>query len=649
MCWRDDKDTVRSSLANNMPHLKTMEIASDRLTDDKFFVLSAVQINGLALKYANKCQLDCSNRSCPRQDLTKKQSVSSLFVSNDVCVRHVESLPYETEQFEPCQMVFDDATSKLRADVEVVMAAVGQNGKALQYASPALQATFQVVHEAVRQSAEALQFASPELQANTKLRSMVDAVAGTIAQNEERRTPPTLEVWKHVARLSTVQSTSTNSDAASSDEAMHCLTSGLEDDSSTWVDSDSELAKGTAASWTSLAEETAAARCIVESISDAISANSVAASYTIDQADADLVVGSCNVDQVDTDAGADVVPKHQMDKVSKKMLKGDQNDTTCTPPAGVTTLSMDQKLHGDRNDKGQTLSMKQRFNRGQAPHMLKSDHTSTMRSPAAAVLTLSLFADGDEPLSKHDSQFQMNGIANDLSCIEDDAKANGAKLTVAEIGGALLTAIRRVPNPPIGDAVVDPPVLANRAKLTVAEIDGALLTAIGRVPNPPIGDAVVEPPVLAHPWVEGTFITIVKRYGKLAATGDSTVNILPGFVPKDWQTEKKAKTKIRDRYNLVHFPWLVPGDKVMLKEVKEVDLHMVAADVSDAPEIQYNYKIEDDNGRFVWIYSKHATEFLTAEPASEELEPTASPSSVPVQLVGSAWVESPAKRMEEID
>ena len=105
MCWRDDKDTVRSSLANNMPHLKTMEIASDRLTDDKFFMLSAVQINGLALKYANKYQLDCSNRSCPRQDLTKKQSVSSLFVSNDVCVRHVESLPYETEQFEPCQMV----------------------------------------------------------------------------------------------------------------------------------------------------------------------------------------------------------------------------------------------------------------------------------------------------------------------------------------------------------------------------------------------------------------------------------------------------------------------------------------------------------------------------------------------------------------
>ena len=56
------------------------------------------------------------------------------------------------------------ASEELKNDREVVLQAITQNGKALQYASPELQDDEEVVLQAVAQNGEALQYASPEKQ-----------------------------------------------------------------------------------------------------------------------------------------------------------------------------------------------------------------------------------------------------------------------------------------------------------------------------------------------------------------------------------------------------------------------------------------------------------------------------------------------------
>ena len=58
------------------------------------------------------------------------------------------------------------ASPELKADKEVVLAAVRQNGYALSFASPTLQGDKNVVLAAIQQNGEAFQFASPELKAD---------------------------------------------------------------------------------------------------------------------------------------------------------------------------------------------------------------------------------------------------------------------------------------------------------------------------------------------------------------------------------------------------------------------------------------------------------------------------------------------------
>eukprot|EP00971_Amphidinium_carterae_P293136 5819954-Amphidinium_carterae.1 len=55
------------------------------------------------------------------------------------------------------------ATQALRADHEIVLAAVRQNGWALEYATEALRGDREVVQAAVQQDAGALLFAADEL------------------------------------------------------------------------------------------------------------------------------------------------------------------------------------------------------------------------------------------------------------------------------------------------------------------------------------------------------------------------------------------------------------------------------------------------------------------------------------------------------
>ena len=62
-----------------------------------------------------------------------------------------------------------DADEKLKADKEVVLAAVKQNGLALEYADKKLKADKEVVLAAVKQDADALRFADKKLRADKKI------------------------------------------------------------------------------------------------------------------------------------------------------------------------------------------------------------------------------------------------------------------------------------------------------------------------------------------------------------------------------------------------------------------------------------------------------------------------------------------------
>ena len=62
-----------------------------------------------------------------------------------------------------------DADEKLKADKEVVLAAVKQNGLALEYADKKLKADKEVVLVAVKQDADALRFADKKLKADKKI------------------------------------------------------------------------------------------------------------------------------------------------------------------------------------------------------------------------------------------------------------------------------------------------------------------------------------------------------------------------------------------------------------------------------------------------------------------------------------------------
>ena len=73
--------------------------------------------------------------------------------------------------------ILEVVSPNLRADKEVVLAAVKQNGKALQFASEDLTADKEVVLAAVQQYGLALSHASPELQAAVERGAVVTKVS----------------------------------------------------------------------------------------------------------------------------------------------------------------------------------------------------------------------------------------------------------------------------------------------------------------------------------------------------------------------------------------------------------------------------------------------------------------------------------------
>ena len=86
------------------------------------------------------------------------------------------------------------ASEELRADREVVLAAVKQHGYALRFASDKLQADEEVVLAAVEQNGNALQYADPTLQAELQNRMAVDAMPFSASAAASSSTPITAAV-----------------------------------------------------------------------------------------------------------------------------------------------------------------------------------------------------------------------------------------------------------------------------------------------------------------------------------------------------------------------------------------------------------------------------------------------------------------------
>ena len=126
---------------------------------DREVVLAAVKQNGGALRYASPELLPptAAAFAAVRQNgalLRLHRSSSGLKADKDIVFAAVAQDGYALEHAAP----------KLKADRDIVLTAVRQNGLALQYASTELQNDREVVLAAVKQDGGALYYASAELQ-----------------------------------------------------------------------------------------------------------------------------------------------------------------------------------------------------------------------------------------------------------------------------------------------------------------------------------------------------------------------------------------------------------------------------------------------------------------------------------------------------
>jgi hypothetical protein len=92
---------------------------------------------------------------------------------------------------------------ELKADREVVLVAVAENGDALEYASPELRADRKVVWVAIHENGSALQWASPELQRDPEL--IVIAFVRGLDMTEEQKAIATPYADKHIGAASIVK------------------------------------------------------------------------------------------------------------------------------------------------------------------------------------------------------------------------------------------------------------------------------------------------------------------------------------------------------------------------------------------------------------------------------------------------------------
>ena len=142
-------------------HGCALEYASEELQKDREVVLTAVTQDGKAMQFASR-------------DFWRDRE----FV---LAVAAVQSFVTEKRKHRSNKVLFMKYVSvELRADRELVMAAVAQDGLALEYASEKLRADREVVWAAVMRDGHALEYASEKLRADRLLRWIsVDQIDGS--------------------------------------------------------------------------------------------------------------------------------------------------------------------------------------------------------------------------------------------------------------------------------------------------------------------------------------------------------------------------------------------------------------------------------------------------------------------------------------
>ena len=129
---------------------------ANRKYNDKAFMLTAVQQNGMALQYASeqlKSDRDVVLAAIRKNSWALEFASEQLKGDKDVVLAAVQQDGWALEF----------ASEQLKGDKDVVLAAVQQNGLALQYASEQLKGDRAVVLAAIQQDGRALEYASEQL------------------------------------------------------------------------------------------------------------------------------------------------------------------------------------------------------------------------------------------------------------------------------------------------------------------------------------------------------------------------------------------------------------------------------------------------------------------------------------------------------
>ena len=187
---KTNKDFILELVAQNGLFLK---YASEELQSDKEIVVEAITNNGEALRYANEEFLESRefvllaaktfgwvfdikgswegfNRRCVLSEFRADKEIVMTALANDGTALELLSDAMKADK-EVVLFAFSNGcknlyhvSDELKADKDVVLAAVSNDGNALKYASDELKADKEVVMAAIKYDGKALQYASEELQ-----------------------------------------------------------------------------------------------------------------------------------------------------------------------------------------------------------------------------------------------------------------------------------------------------------------------------------------------------------------------------------------------------------------------------------------------------------------------------------------------------
>ncbi len=156
--WKDDEDVVLVAVDKKYgygPSSSPLQFASDRLRNDKDFVMQCVKLESTSLQYASE-QL--------RHD---REYIMSVVKVKGLTLQYVPHFQNDIEIVTVAVMqdghALQYASDELKNDKVIVMNAVMQHGWSLEFASKQLQNDKHVVTSAVMQRGSSLEFASNEL------------------------------------------------------------------------------------------------------------------------------------------------------------------------------------------------------------------------------------------------------------------------------------------------------------------------------------------------------------------------------------------------------------------------------------------------------------------------------------------------------